>query len=155
MLKHWPASLPHDQDRAEVRLLSFALTFFFAEHLFEPAMYAAFVELSQIHWVLKLTPAPALFTFLLFFWVLLAVPHVLVLLFFPGYLGHRWPRKLACAGASGAALTWFYFALKALPLDVGVLPYLFGVRALLDLMVAAIFAFSLNSQLLRTLINDK
>lgn len=152
-LTHWPKSLPVDQDRTEVRILSVVLTLFFAEHLIEPAMYATFVHESRTQWVISLTGAPNAARILLFLWVVLVVPHFISLIAFPQFLHLKWPRRFACAGASGAALTWFYFANLAWPLDAGVLPWMYAIRAVWDLFVAAVLAFSLNSQLLRPLIH--
>lgn len=150
----WPPSLPHDQDRAEVRILAAVLTFFFVCHLVEPGVYAAGVQTSIFYKVVALTRHPELMLVLLFGCAALVVPHLISLLFLPRMLDCRLPRQMACAGACGAAMLWAYLGTLAVPLDADVLPFLYWLRGFVDLGVGFVFAFSLNSQQLREFIHE-
>ena len=149
----WPQALPRNQDRAEVRLLAASLTGVFIYFTLEPALYAGSVEESVLARVLALTGHAGWWLAALYLCMAMLVPHFVSLLVMPRFLECRTPRVLATYGAMAGGLLWFVFADLARPLDVGPLPYLFGARAVVNVLVAGIFAFSLNSQQLREMLH--
>ncbi len=83
--------------------------------------------------------------------LLLAMPHAIALLFFPRTLAVRWPRKCATLAAVLVTVTWGYFGVLAMPLDVGPLSWLYFRQGLESVGLAFLYAISLNAQLLRAI----
>lgn len=153
LANRWPPILPRNQDRTEVRILAAIVTGGFGYFMAEPVMYAWSVDTSLLLKVTFLAGHPTLVLLLMALCVALLVPHFVSLLVLPRFLDCRAPRLMAFAGALGACVIWFYLADLARPLDVGPLPYLYLGRSFANLVMAAVFAFSLNSQQLREMLH--
>lgn len=151
---HWPATLPINQDRSEVRWGSAVLTMFFMAHLIEPVLYAASVQTSVMYTVARLTGYPILVMGIFVFAALMMVPHLFTLFFLPAKLSCKAPRKMAVGGALIASFTWVYLANLARPLDVGALPLIYLYRAAFDAGLGFVFAVSLNNQTVRKAVHD-
>lgn len=151
----WPKSLPLDQNRSEVRIYAAIMTALFIYFMMESGLSALTVPQTPLFKVVSLSHHPHVTALAFFICVAMVIPHVLTLVFFPGFLSRKEPRLIASYGARGCALLWFYFANLARPLDFGELPYFYMARAVLCLLVAAVFAYSLNSQQLREVVDGK
>ena len=149
------ASLPANQDRAEVRILATLVTAGFLISLAEPLVYLFLVPASLVSKVAAL--APSIYcvaaAFLLCF--LATVPHLFALMFQPSKLHVAWPRKAAAGGAVGAAIVWLYLATLALPLDVGAVEWAYLTRTVGSLLVGGTYGVSLNAQQLRECLHAK
>ena len=141
--------VPRNQDRAEVRVMAAVIAGLAIYHMLEPALYAAGVPTSVLAKVTVMSRHPNVMMTLMFGAAALVAPHLISLIFMPRLLNCRTPRLMACYGCLLAALLWFYFANLALPIDAGNLSYLYASRAVLDLFIAGVFAFSLNAQQIR------
>ena len=142
---------PREQDRLEVRLLTIYVTLAFANDLVGPITYIYQIAPSMLFKVASLSHAAVGIGALFVLALLLVLPHAFALVFLPRSLALRWPRKLACLAAALTALTWFYLAVLAVPLDAGPLSFLYGRQSLESLFLALLFAVSLNAQQLRKL----
>jgi hypothetical protein len=154
-LRHyWPATLPMNQDRSEVRWGSAVLTMFFIAHLIEPTLYAASVDSSIMFKVAQLTGWPNVVMGVFVVAAALMVPHLFALFFMPDKLANKVPRKLAIAGACMASFTWMYLANMARPLDVGPLSLIYLYRSIFDAAIALAYATSVNNQSVRKALHD-
>jgi len=146
-------SLPHNQDRAEVRLQASFITAVFLLLLAEPIYYIFTVPDAMLTRVTSLAWSRwcVVGSFGLCF--LGAVPHLFTLLFRPDLLAVRHPRRWAAGAAVGAAVTWMVLANMAVPLDVGGVEGAYVIRAVVCLFIAGIFAVSVNAQQMREYIN--
>ena len=142
---------PAQQDRLEVRLLTIYVTLAFANDLVGPITYIYQVAPSMLFKVAALAHATWVIGALFLAALLMVLPHAFALVFLPRSLSCRWPRKLACLAAAVTALTWFYLAVLARPLDAGPLPFLYGRQSVESLFLSLLFAVSLNAQQLRRL----
>lgn len=147
-------ALPIDQDRAEVRLRTAVLVLLFSAHMLEPAIYALSVGDSMLFKVVRMSWSPALTLSAFFSSAAMMAPLLFSLMFLPRLLHCRAPRQLACAGAAMAAVLWGYCGTLALPMDSGALPRIYWFRSAADLLVAGVFALSLNNQLIRSLLDE-
>jgi hypothetical protein len=149
MLAHWPRALPHNQDRAEVRLLSLIVTGTFFYNLLEPAWYIASLNTGAMHKIANMSGY--------LWWVVgafvlagvMTLPHLLSLALFPQWLACRFPRKMATYAALIAAFLWGFLATLAMPVDIKGLVLLYWLNSLGSLVVGGVYGFSLNSQQLR------
>lgn len=149
----WPATLPVDQDRAEVRIYAAVMTGFFLYILLEAAIYAWTVTAAPLFRIVALTHYPRAVLTAFFLCAAAVIPHFASLIAIPSLLDSRIPRLMATAGSAAAGLLWFYFANEARELDYQGIQYLYATRGVFCLAVATVFAFSLNSQQLRARIN--
>lgn len=148
------AKLPKDQDRAEVRIYASAMTLFFIFSCLSPAFFIFLVPMSDVAITTRVTELPGHFIGAAFFLSALgAMPHLASLIFIPKYLNRREPRLCAIYSAVIAGLTWLYLGVTVEPLDFGDAPWAYWARAIASALVAGVYAYSLNSQLLRE--NDK
>lgn len=150
----WGQRLPPNQDKAEVRFYAVVLTGFFIADLLEPIIYGAGVSASMLFRVIALTHFPMLVLALFGLLAALVMPHFVSLLFMPRFLACRAPRKMACAAACCTALLWAWLGTLAQPLDAGALPYLYWFKAAGTALLAGVFALSLNTQLLRKVVDE-
>lgn len=139
--------MPKDQQRFEVRLYAAIVTFLFILSSAAPAMLVLFDPVkTPMHWFVSAM-----------FWlsVALTIPHLFTLVFMPRLLSRRKPRLLAVWGATIAAFVWLFLGVHADPTQYGEdpSPWFYWLRALGCLLVAAIYAWSLNNQQLRE--NDR
>lgn len=151
-LRHWLATapaLPVDQDHTEVRLYALGLQCLASYWLFlSPLLQLLYVPGSILSRVAALTlPYSVTVWFALAFVAML--PHIITLVFLPHKLGHELPRKMAGYAAFGAAVLWGRLGTLAIPLDAGLLPWLYWVNAGACVMVALLCGFSVNAQQLR------
>ncbi|WP_390342383.1 hypothetical protein ACFJIS_19055 [Variovorax boronicumulans] len=143
---------PPEQDRMEVRVYAAYVTLAFMNDLIGPITYVFKLEPTMLFKVASLSPSNYFVGALFLAALVLMVPHCLHLIFMPNRLSIRWPRRLATVAGVISCLTWFYLAQLARPLDIGPsLQWLYGRQALESLGVSALFAISLNAQLLRRL----
>lgn len=149
----WPPALPINQDRVEVRIYAGAMTLLFFGWSMEAAVAGALIEQSPLYKIVSLTHYPLLMLSAFFLAALAVIPHLVSLIAIPSILTCRWPRLIAFYGSCFSSVLWFYFANCARPLDYGELPYLYVARALMCMVVASVFAFSLNAQQLRSRID--
>lgn len=150
-MAHTAVPTAEQQDHLEVRLLTLYITYVFINGLVGPITYIFQLSPSLLFRVASLSHAPNLVGFMYIGALMLATPHALALVFFPKTLATRWPRKLATLAAAVVALTWAYLAVLALPLDAGPLFWLYIRQAVEAIGLAALYAISLNSQLLRAI----
>jgi hypothetical protein len=148
------ASLPSDQNKAEVRIYAALLTIAFISFLMgEPLIYLLSVPDAMIIRVASLAPSQwsivAAFAICLF----VTIPHLCSLLFAPGSLSSRWPRRFATYGGIGCAVTWIYLGNLAIPLDTGSLEIGYFLRSAFSLLMAGAYAFSMNAQQGREILN--
>lgn len=147
-----------EQARIEVRLLSIVLTSSFLYDLLEPVLYFFSVGTSTLHRVMAMSHMPGVIVAVFITAMLVTVPLWLSLVFTPtAGLAERLPRWLACQAAVVATMCWMYLAVLALPLDYGPLSWFYARNALGALIMAAVYALSLNAQQVRQLkerVND-
>lgn len=146
-----PIPTPEQQDHLEVRLLTMYLTWAFINNLVGPITYVYGLAPSLLHQVAAMSHGSWLVGALFVSALLLALPHAVALLFLPGTMALRWPRKLATLAAVIVTLTWCYLGVLALPLDVGPLSWLYFRQGLESIGLAFLYAISLNAQLLRAI----
>lgn len=139
------------QDRLEVRLLTLYMTCAFINDLVGPITYIYKLSPSLLYKVASLSHGSWLVGAMFVAALVLALPHAIALIFFPGSLAKRWPRKLATIAAALVTLTWAYLAILAFPLDAGPLVWLYLRQAVESGGLAFLYAISLNAQLLRAL----
>lgn len=140
-----------EQAYREVRLYAMVLTGSFLWDEAEPIFYILSVPTSTFNKVVAMTHAPDFVAALLCLAFVATLPHFLALLIFPKLMGRRLPRVLACSAAVVLALIYFYLANLAWPLDIGPLPWLYMRAGLGALVMAFLYAVSLNAQQLRSL----
>lgn len=155
-LKHVEVRTERAQDKLEVRLLTAFVTWYYLIELYGLATYTLQLSPSMLHKVAGLSSNPEAIGYAFVIAFVLLVPHAVCLAFFPRYLYVRWPRKLATFAAASTMSLWAYLAVLALPLDVSVpVVRLYILNAMQAGALAFLFAFSLNSQLLRSLVHQK
>lgn len=143
--------LAANPDRAEVRELSLVITGLLFYNLAEPGTYILFVTDSLTHRTAFLSQTFG-GTFLgCLYWAAAALllPHFYMLAFHPEKLSIRWPRVLATGAGLCGAFLWLLLAVLSTPLDADWLTTVFGLRCAVDLILGALYALSLNRQLLR------
>lgn len=148
------AKMPADQDRAEVRIYAAAMTVFFMFGCLSPAFFIFLVPASDVAITTRVTTIPSVMIAISFLAsAIMALPHLVSLVGLPQHLRRREPRLWAIWGAAIAGLTWLYLGVTVEPLDFGDAPWAYWCKAIGCLLVAGVYAYSLNSQLLRE--NDK
>lgn len=148
------AKLPKDQDRAEVRIYASAMTLFFIFSCLSPAFFIFLVPQSDVAITTRVTHLPSPIIGLAFLFAGFgALPHLASLAFLPQYLNRREPRLIAIYSAIASGMTWLYLGVTVEPLDFGDAPWAYWMRAIASALVAGVYAYSLNNQLLRD--NDK
>lgn len=148
------AKLPADQDRAEVRIYAAAMTVFFMFGCLSPAFFIFLVPHSDVAVTTRVTSLPSYMIATSFLISgLMALPHLVSLIWLPQYLRRREPRLAAIYGAILAGMSWLYLGVTAEPLDFGDAPWAYWAKAIGCALVAMIYAYSLNNQQLRE--NDK
>lgn len=144
-------SLPHNQDRTEVRILSAIITgIFLYAWLLQPvvemwvvrnsALWKAATAASMPNWLIAATFIGC---------VLATLPHLFTLCFKPEWLHCKLPRKLAGFAAVAAAVLWLYLAVNVLSTRSAGLVWLYLGNMLACLIVGYTYGFSVNSQQLR------
>jgi hypothetical protein len=155
-LRQLSKSLPLDQDKWEVRFGMGVITGFFIGDLLRTAIYILMVKISPIAKVADLTRAPELLAGICILAALLAVPHLWALTFRPSELQKMNARRFATYGAAIAVLFWIYVAGWSMPMDIGLASIMYWAKAFGSLVIAFMYAKSINSQQNRELIeNDK
>jgi hypothetical protein len=157
--QHKGASMPmaavpaRDRDRVEVRVLTLVLSTRFLYDLLEPVLFAVTAaDGSPFHRMLAQSHVQLVLSVVFFSALLLALPMWLSLLFAPvTRLAHRLPRRLACYAATIATVTWFYLSALSVSLDYTVLPWVYVRNGCWSLVMAGIYALSLNAQQVRAL----
>lgn len=148
------SKIPKDQDRAEVRIYAAALTFIFIATCFSPALFILLDHGSDIEKQTRVSPVPGAGLALSFLISgLLAIPHAMTLVGLPSYLRKRWPRLCAIWGCVLSGFTWLYLGVTVEPLDFGDPPWAYWAKSIGCLLVAGIYAYSLNNQMIRE--NDR
>lgn len=148
------AKLPKDQDRAEVRIYAGALTFIFIISCISPGLFILLDPGSDVARTSRITEVPGFAIAIAFIAsAILAIPHFATLVGIPDYLRRRAPRLCAIWGACVAGFTWLYLGVTAEPLDFGDPPWAYWAKAIGCALIAGIYAYSLNNQLLRE--NDR
>jgi hypothetical protein len=145
----WPQSLPRNQDRSEVRIFAILTAAIYAANLMETTILATKVDSSLLHMIASLTAHADCIPVIFAICAIVMIPHFISLVFFPQWLTCAFPRRMACMGACGAALMWFYLSYLSVPLDIGPVSYLYAFRAVVHLAFAGVLAFSLNAQQIR------
>jgi hypothetical protein len=142
-----------ERDRVEVRVLSLVLTSRFLYDLLEPVLFALnAAEGSPFQQVLTLSQMPFALSAVFVCALVLALPMWLSLLFAPvARLSWRLPRRLACHAANIATVTWFYLVALSVSLDFSTLPWVYLRNGCWSLVMAGIYALSLNAQQVRAL----
>jgi len=150
-------SLPRDQDRTEVRILSAIITgFFLFAWLIKPVVYMWTVKGSAIWKAASAASMPNWIIAALFvIAALVTLPHLFMLVFRPDLLHCKLPRKMAGYAAGGAAVLWLYLAVNVLSTRSAGLIWLYLGNMLSCLAVGYTYGFSVNSQQLRERINDE
>ena len=140
-----------ERDRIEVRLLTLVLTCRFVYDLIEPVLFGLSPHKEfPIQRVLAMSPT--LLTSVFIGALLLALPMFFTLLFpTPARLARRMPRRLACYAAVMATVTWFYLSTLALTLDYVTVPWVYLRNGTWSLVLAGLYALSLNAQQVRAL----
>lgn len=138
-------------DRAEVRELSLVVTAMLFYSLAEPGTYILFVTESLTHKTAYLSQTIGGLFIGCLFWAaaILLLPHLYLLSRYPDRLAVRWPRRLATAAGLCGAVLWLMLAVLSRPLDAEWVTTVFSVRCLVDFVLGALYAVSLNRQLLR------
>lgn len=147
------ASLPEDQNKAEVRLYAALITVGFALSLIEPIFYLYAVPQAMVFRVASLAPSAWCVAASFGLCLVAMVPHMMSLLFCPETLHKRWPRRFAAYATFGSAVTWLYLANLALPMDAGRLEWAYALRAIGSIVVGVTYGYSLNAQQGRELLN--
>lgn len=144
------SKMPQDQDRAEVRIYAAFLTAILVLSCFSPALFILMDRGSDLARTTRLTDIPG-FALAISFIVAgaLALPHFVSLVGLPHYLKKRWPRLCAVWGAVLSGFTWLYLGVTAEPLDFGDPPWAYWMKALGCALIAGVYAYSLNNQLIR------
>lgn len=150
-------SLPRDQDRTEVRILSAIITgFFIFAWLVKPVVYMWAVKNSAIWKAASAASMPNWLIATLFLVAAAAtLPHLFMLIFRPDLLHCKLPRKMAGYAAGLAAVLWLYLAVNVLSTRSSGLVWLYLGNMLSCLTVGYTYGFSVNSQQLRERINDE
>lgn len=145
------ARLERDRDRLEVRMLTLVLTCRFVYDLVEPVLFGLSPH-KEFPIQKVLAESPTLLSAVFMLALLLALPMFFTLLFpSPGRLARRMPRRLACYAAAIATVTWFYLSTLALTLDFVTVPWVYLRNGCWSLVLAGLFALSLNAQQVRAL----
>lgn len=130
----------------EVRVYAAILTLVFVLLNVEPNFYIFYVPVSVLPKVAVLAPAfwcvPAWFGLC----TVVALPHLVALLFFPDSLNVKWPRKFAGYAAFASAIGWLYLANLAVPMDLGHVEWAYSLRALIQIMIGLAYGASINAQ---------
>lgn len=148
------SKLPADQDRAEVRIYAAFLTGIFVLMSLSPGLFILMDRGSDLARTTRITQVPGFAIALSFFVAaFLAIPHLISLVGLPHYLKKRWPRLCAIWGAVIAGFTWLYLGVTAEPLDFGDPPWAYWLKSIGCALIAGVYAYSLNNQLLRE--NDR
>jgi hypothetical protein len=144
-------ALPHDQNRAEVRIMAALITGAFLFGQLVPLLYVLGVPGSVLHQLAGAGYVPPYCVAAAFVLVALAaLPHFIAVVFRPDTLEHKLPRRMAALSAFGAATIWLYLAQLALSLGCfGVIPALYVLNIVGCVTVAGLFGFSVNAQQLR------
>lgn len=148
------AAVPaRERDRVEVRVLTLVLTSRFLYDLLEPVLFALHATVgSPFQRVLALSHVPLALSVVFICALLLALPMWFSLLFAPvTKLASRLPRRLACYAAITATVTWFYLSALAVSLDLTTLPWVYLRNGCWSLVMAGLYALSLNAQQVRAL----
>lgn len=140
-------ALPRDKDRSEVRVYSTIITGGVLGSFVMTALYVWRLEPSPIKLVADLTHAAGPFALGFALLALAMVPHLVDLLFRPGHLRDKGPRKMAAGAMVVAAVLWGLLANRARPLDLGLIPLTYWATALGYLLVGGAYGYSLNAQL--------
>ena len=138
--------------------MAIVITGTFLYNLLETVMYMLTVPTAMVHKVAGLSHLPnSLYVFCGIFIVcaVMTVPHFFCLCFAPKELSRRLPRKMATRATMIAAVAWTWLAALAMPLDVGLLPFLYFLNSAGCVIVGLVYGFSLNSQQLRKLSTDE
>lgn len=148
------SKLPRDQDRAEVRIYAAFLTAVFILSCFSPALFILLDPGSDVAKTTRVTQIPGFAIAFAFIAAgILAIPHFITLVGLPNYLRKREPRLCAIWGAVIAGFTWLYLGVTVEPLDFGDPPWSYWLKAIGCALIAGVYAYSLNNQLLRE--NDR
>lgn len=147
------ARLERDRDRIEVRVLTLVLTSRFLYDLLEPVLFALSAQDgSPFQRVMALSHVPFALSVVFIAALVLTLPMWLSLLLAPSRrLANRMPRRLACYAAIAATVTWFYLSTIALSLEFATLPWVYVRNGLWSLVMAGLYALSLNAQQVRAL----
>lgn len=145
-------SVPKDQNKTEVRLYAALTTVGFMLLLIEPIFYLLKVPGSVVLRVASLTPSIWCVATPFILALLMTLPHLAALAFWPDQLWRRWPRRFSAYAAFLAAVTWIYLANLAMPLDAGAVEWAYVIRALGSIVIGLTYGFSLNAQLGRDLL---
>jgi len=138
--------------------MAIVITGTFLYNLLETVMYMLTVPTAMVHKVAGLSQIPhSLFVFAGIFigCALMTVPHFYSLCFAPDKLSRRLPRKLATRATMIASVAWAWLAALAMPLDAGMLPFMYFLNCAGCVIVGLVYGFSLNSQQLRKLSTDE
>lgn len=148
------AKLPQDQDRAEVRIYAAALTVVFILSCLSPAFFILLDPGSDVAKTTRVSQVPGFAIAIAFFASgLAAVPHCITLVGLPSYLRRREPRLCAIWGACLAGFAWLYLGVTVEPLDFGDPPWAYWLKSIGCALIAGVYAYSLNNQLIRE--NDR
>lgn len=147
------ARLERERDRVEVRVLTLVLTSRFLYDLLEPVLFALSAnDGSPFQRVMALSHMPFALSAVFICSLLFALPMWFSLLLAPAHrLARRLPRRLACYAAVAATVTWFYLSTLALSLEFATLPWIYVRNGCWSLVMAALYALSLNAQQVRAL----
>lgn len=150
-------SLPSDQDRTEVRILSAIVTTLYVyTFLLKPVYYMWAVKGSAIWKAASAASAPNWFIAAIFaVCIIVTLPHLFTLCFKPEWLHCKLPRKMAGFAAGFAALLWLYLAANVLSTRSSGLVFLYFGNMISCLVVGYTYGFSVNSQQLRERISDE
>lgn len=155
-LRRYVATSPsfvRDQDRAEVRVQAIFIAAVFLLLLIEPLYYIQTVPGALIGRVASTAPSRCCVVGAFALSFLAMLPHLWTLLFRPDLLGVLRYRVWATFAALGASITWIVLATLAEPMDLGGLEWAYVIRALATICIAGIYAFSVNAQHLREVVN--
>lgn len=140
--------IPLSRDRAGVRIYAAGMTALFIGGQLVPAMYLISGSTAPVLKVALVSNVSApLFGFGFFMAALLALPHLISLVFMPDRLGELRPRRLACIGAGIGAVLYLMLGGISVPLDLGVAPWTYYAKAFGCLIVGTIYALSINTQM--------
>lgn len=144
-------SLPMDQDRTEVRILSAIITTGFAYMLLaKPVCYMWMVKGSAIWKAASAATLPNWLIALVFVLAFVAtLPHLFSLLFWPQWLHCKLPRKMAGYAAAAAGVLWLYLAVNVLSTRSSSLVFLYIGNMFACFVVGWAYGFSVNAQQLR------
>lgn len=114
--------------------------------LYEPIAYLQYVPQAVLVDVVDAMTLPWLVYGLNAAGMVLVIPQLVILMFAPRYSACHLPKVCVVHAAMGAALSWFYLAWTAYPLDFGGVWIPYFVRACGSCCIALAFAYSINAQ---------